>query len=39
MDGGEHQGTCDDQRDAFAIAVVDKSEERRHQDGAEGGYR
>lgn len=39
VDGGEHQCPCDDEGDAFAITVVDESEERRHKDGAEGGYR
>ena len=39
VDGGEHQSPCDDEGDAFAITVVDESEERRHKDGAERCYR
>ena len=35
MDGGEHQGTSDDEGDATAITVIDIAEEGRHQDGAE----
>ena len=36
MDGSEHEGTCDDEGDTFAITVVDESEERGQEDRAEG---
>ena len=39
MYGGEHQGTNDNEGDAFAVFVVDEAEKRCHQDGAERGNR
>ena len=37
VDGGEHQGTGDDEGDALAITVIDKSEEGCEEHRAEGG--
>ena len=39
MDGGQHEGACDDERHAAAVFIVDKAEERCHQDSAERGNR
>ena len=38
MDGGQHECSRDDQGDAASVAVVDESEEWRHEHGAKGGY-
>jgi len=39
VNSGEHQSAGDDERHAFAVFVIDKAEERCHQDRAEGRYR
>ena len=39
MNSGQHQSACDDQCHAFAVFVVDESEERCHQNGTERCYR